>query len=335
MRALLLERAEGPGSAVVTEVATPQPGPGQVRVALRAAALNHREIWITKGMYPGMSLPATLGCDGAGIIDAVGTGVDASRIGEEVVLYPGLGWGEDPRWPDPAFALLGMPGPGTIAQYIVVEAGAALPRPTHLDLAHAAVLPLALLTAWRGLITKAGLKVGEAVLITGVGGGVAATALQIAVALGAKAYVTSGSDATLEQAVELGAVAGFNYRQDDWNKALGRTSGGIDVVFDGAPASGYAAYGRSLNVGARVVVYGSTGGMSFPVNAPELFLKNIAIMGTNVGNRDELIAALAFAQDHRIEPVIDRRFALAEAASALAYLETDHGFGKVLIDIAE
>lgn len=335
MRALTLESAEGLESAKLAQVATPEPGPGQVRVALKAAALNHREIWITKGMYPGMTLPATMGCDGAGTIDAVGDGVDPARIGQAVVLYPGMGWGDDPRWPAPAFALLGMPGPGTIAESIAVDADAAIAMPSHMDFGHAAAAPLAYLTAWRGLMTKAELKPGETVLITGVGGGVAAAALQIAAALGANAYVTSGSGDTIEKAVALGAKGGFNYRDEDWKKALGKTSGGIDVVFDGAPGSGYAAYGRSLKMGARVVVYGSTGGMTFPVNAPELFLKNVRIVGTNVGNRDELIAALAFAESHGIQPVIDRRFPLDEASDALAYLENGHGFGKVVIDIAE
>lgn len=335
MRALTLPTADGLGAAKLDTIPTPEPGAGQVRVALKAAALNHRELWIAKGMYPGMALPATMGCDGAGVVDAVGEGVDDALIGREVVLYPGLGWGDDPRWPAPAFALLGMPGPGTVADYIVLAAEDALLKPAHLDFANAAALPLAILTAWRGLVTKAELKAGETVLITGIGGGVAAAALQLAVAMGANVYVTSGSDETIAKAVAMGAKAGFNYHDETWKKALGKATGGIDVVFDGAPASGYPAYGRSLNLGARVVVYGSTGGMAFQVNAPELFLKNIRLMGTNVGNRAELEAALAFVADHRIVPAIDRQFSLDQATDALAHLETSHGFGKVVIEIAD
>ncbi len=116
---------------------------------------------------------------------------------------------------------------------------------------------------------------------------------------------------------------------------MGKATGGIDVVFDGAPASGYPAYGRSLNLGARVVVYGSTGGMTFQVNAPELFLKNIRLIGTNVGSRAELEAALAYVAEKGIVPGIDRRFPLDRAAEALAHLETGHAFGKVVIDIAD
>lgn len=334
MRALTLQTADGLGAAKLDTVPKPEPGTGQVRVELKAAALNHRELWIAKGLYPGMALPATLGCDGAGVVDAVGEGVDKVLIGREVVLYPGLGWGDDPRWPAPAFALLGMPGPGTVADYIVLAADDILPKPAHLDFVHAAALPLAILTAWRGIVTKAELKTGEKLLITGIGGGVAAAALQLAVAMGAEVYVTSSSDETIGKAVALGAKAGFNYHDETWKKTLGKATGGIDVVFDGAPATGYPSYGRSLNLGARVVVYGSTGGMAFQVNAPELFLKNIRLMGTNVGNRAELEDALAFVSEHAIIPAIDRRFSLEEATQALAHLDASHGFGKVVIEIA-
>lgn len=335
MRAMVLRAADGLQAAKLEEVPLPLPATGEVRVSLRAASLNHRELWIARGQYPGMSLPATLGADGAGIIDAVGDGVPADRIGESVLLYPGLGWGDDPAHPAPAFGLLGMPGPGTLADAVCVAAESAVPVPPHLDFAQAAAVPLAGLTAWRGLVTKAGLKAGDRVLVSGVGGGVATFALLFGCAIGAEVYVTSGSDATLEKAVALGARAGFNYRQDGWGKALARQSGGIDVVFDGAPAAAYPAYGRALAMGARVVIYGSTGGMSFPVNAPELFLKNLRLLGTNVGNPAEFAAMVEFIAARRLEPVIDRRFTLARAGEALASLEAGHGFGKIVIDIGE
>ena len=171
MRALTLTAATGLDGVSLAEVPTGSPGPGEVRVALKAAALNHRELWITKGLYPGMVLPATLGCDGAGVVEAVGDGVDAALIGREVVLYPGLGWGDDPAYPAAAFGLLGMPGPGTIAESIVVPAASAVAKPAHLDWSAAAAVPLAALTAWRGLFTKGALQPGDKLLITGIGGG--------------------------------------------------------------------------------------------------------------------------------------------------------------------
>ena len=332
MKALVLEAIDGPLSAAVKDVDAAAPQAGEVSVGLKAAALNHRELWITRGQYPGMTAPPfTLGCDGAGIIEGVGEGVAKSRIGESIVLYPGLNWGPEPRFPSASFGLLGMPGPGTIAEKIVVPAAHALPKPAHLTFPQAAAIALAGVTTWRGLFTKAGLKSAEKLLVTGVGGGVAVTALQFAHRLGAQVFVTSGSEETIARAVALGAKAGFSYKDEGWRKALPKATGGIDVVFDGAPASSYPNYGRALNMGARVVIYGSTGGMQFPVNAPELFLKNVAIMGTNVGNLEDFKAMLAFVAHHRIEPVIEHSFALDAAAQALMFLQEKHQIGKIVI----
>ncbi|HEY3851542.1 MAG TPA: zinc-binding dehydrogenase [Steroidobacteraceae bacterium] len=332
MKALMLEGTDGLQSAAVRAIEEPVPRAGEVLVDIKAAALNHRELWIARGQYPGMvPTPFALGCDGAGIIEAVGDGVDRGRVGEAVVLYPGLNWGADKRFPAPDFGLLGMPGPGTIAEKICVPAASAVPKPEHLDFEQAAAIGLAGLTAWRGLNTKGGLKAGERLLLTGVGGGVALFALQLAVKLGALVYVTSGSDQTVARAIELGAKAGFNYHEEGWRKALPKAAGGIDLVFDGAPASSYANYGRALAMGARVVVYGSTGGMQFSVNAPELFLKNVNVIGTNVGNPEEFAAMVAFVAKERIEPVIERRFTLDDAAAALGFLHDGHKLGKIVI----
>ncbi|HVW70519.1 MAG TPA: zinc-binding dehydrogenase [Steroidobacteraceae bacterium] len=333
MWAWRLTEAVGPAGAQFGEIERPEPAPGEVRVAIRAAALNHRELWITRGQYPGMQLPCTLGCDGAGVVDAVGEGVPASLLGVAVMLYPGLRWGDDARLPAESFGLLGMPGPGTLAQYICVPVANALAKPDYLSFEESAAIPLAALTAWRGLTTKAALAAGETLLITGVGGGVATFALQIAVAMGAKALVTSGSVATLEQAQKLGATAGFNYKDEAWPKALRKAADGIDVVLDGAPATAYAGYSRSLKRGARVVIYGSTGGAQFPCTAPELFLKNLTLVGTNVGTLQELRSLLAFMEKHRIRPVIERTFALADAALALSHLERAHGMGKIVVSV--
>ena len=332
MKALLL-REIGVRPAI-GEVAKPVPGDGEVVVRQVAAALNHRELWIAKGQYPGMVLPATLGADGAGIITATGGGVDPARIGEQVILYPGLDWGDDPRFPAPAFGLLGMPGPGTVAEYISVPAGNAVAKPDHLDFWQAAALPLAGVTAWRGLVAKAALQPGERLLICGAGGGVAAQALVFAVAMGADVWVTSGSDKTIAWAQTQGAAGGVNYRAEGWGKALRRQAGAIDVVFDGAPAGGFKDYSRALAMGARIILYGSTGGPSVPLSAPDLFLKNWVVKGTNVGNSGEFAAMLDFTSRHGLVPEIEKRFPFARAVEALEHLDTSHGRGKVVIDIA-
>lgn len=334
MKALILTRADGPDSTAVSDTEATLAAEGQVRVAVRSAALNHRELWISRGQYPGMQLPTVLGCDGAGVVESVGAGVDSSLIGTEVVLYPGLNWGPNERLPGRDFALLGMPGPGTIAEFITVPAQNVFPKPRHLNFDEAAAAPLAALTAWRGLVTKGRLGRGEKLLITGVGGGVALNALSLAVAMGAIVYVTSGSNATLERAKALGAREGFNYTDPNWRKALAATTHGIDVVFDGAPSSSVGNYVRALNPGARVVIYGSTGGAQFTLNAPDLFLRNLEVIGTNVGNPKELTDVLEFMERHNIHPQIDARFMLPDARQALQHLDGAHRFGKVVIAVA-
>jgi zinc-binding alcohol dehydrogenase/oxidoreductase len=332
LKALVLHSADGPTSAVLDDIDTPGPAAGEVLVRLEAASLNHRELWISRGLYPGMALPTVLGADGAGRIEAVGAGVDASLIGRDVVLYPGLRWGNDERFPSSDFGLLGMPGPGTIAEAICIPAENAFARPGHLSAIEAASLPVAGLTAYRALAVKAKLAPGERVLITGIGGGVATFGLLFAKAMGAKIWVTSGSPGTIAKAVEQGAEGGFNYRDEHWGKAL-RSIGGIDVVLDGAPASSFPAYIRNLAMGARVAVYGSTGGPAFSASAPDLFLKHATLLGTAMGTPADFGAMLGFVTEHHLRPVIDRVFDLRDAESALGHLENGHGFGKVAIRI--
>jgi zinc-binding alcohol dehydrogenase/oxidoreductase len=331
MKALVLEKADGPASAALQEAPVREPQAGEVRVAIKAASLNHRELWISRGMYPGMKLPCILGADGAGVIDAVGAGVSSSEIGREVVLYPALNWGNDRRFPSAAFGLLGMPGPGTIAESLCVPAASALAKPAHLSFEEAAAFPTAGVTAWRALVGKGQVAGGDKVLVTGIGGGVATFALKFALAHGAEVFVTSSSPASIAKAVELGAKAGFNYKEEGWRKALGQASGGVDIVIDGAPAGAYAGYARSLRMGARVVIYGSTGGAQFQVTAPDVFLRHASILGTAMGDLEDFRAMLGFVAEKRLRPAIDRSFRLAEAPAALLYLEQGHQFGKVTI----
>lgn len=334
MKAVVLTRADGPGSIELQDVPAPEPAPGQVRVALRAASLNYRELWISRGQYPGMKLPSGMGADGAGIIDAVGSGVDAANIGRDVLLYPGQGWGDKPGYPSQEFALYGMPLPGTLAQYICVPLENAVDKPASLTFEEAASLPTASLTAWRALHVKAKLSAGESVLITGIGGGVAVAACAFAVAMGGKVFVTSSSEEKIRRAVELGAVGGVVYTQDRWGKVLGKLAGGIDVVVDGAPANSLAQYVRCLNMGARVVLYGSTGGVDAQFSAPELFLRHATVLGTAMGSPADFREMVAFVDKHGVRPVIDQRFPLDQARAALLALESNHGMGKIVVSIA-
>src|SRR5690606_19598248 len=169
MKALYLEKTDGPESVVLTDVETPIPGPGEVRVAVKAASVNHRELFITHGQYPGMVVPTSLGCDGAGVVDMIGEGVTGVSEGDEVVLYPARNWGPNRHAPAADFGLLGMPFAGTIAEYICVPVDNLAPKPAFMSFEEAGAMPLSALTSWRALMFKGRLEAGETLLISGVG----------------------------------------------------------------------------------------------------------------------------------------------------------------------
>lgn len=331
MKALLLGTAEGPEAVRVTDVETPEPKAGEVRVAIKAASMNHREMWIARGLYPGMVVPSTMGCDGAGVVDKLGEGVTGVSVGDEAVIYPALNWGPNRHAPQADFGLLGMPFAGTIAEYICVPASSVAPKPADMSWEEAAATVLTGLTAWRALMFKGQLQPGETLLISGIGGGVATFGLALAVAHGAKVYVTGESQEVLDRAKEMGALGGLLYTDPDWRKQVGKLTGGIDVVLDGAPAPSYANYIRAINPGARIVIYGSTAGDKFEITATGVFLKSATIVGTQVGDPQDFRDMLAFVEKHGIKPVIEKSFALGEAREALLHLEQQHKFGKVVV----
>lgn len=331
MKALYLEEAKGFDSVRVADVDTPTPKAGEVRVAVKAASINHRELFIVDGMYPGMVTPVTMGCDGAGVVDMVGDGVTDVKVGDEVVLYPARNWGPNREAPGADFGLLGMPFDGTIAEYICVPVDNIAPKPAFMTWEEAGAMPLTALTSWRALMFKGRLQAGETVLISGVGGGVATFGLAFAVAKGASVYVTGESEDVLARAKEMGAKDGLLFTDPEWRKKVGKMTGGIDVVIDGAPSPSFANYVRAINPGARVVIYGSTAGNEVKFNATDIFLKSASIVGTQVGDPVDFKEMLTFAGEHKIKPVVEKTFPLAEAKEALLYLKEGHKFGKIVV----
>lgn len=332
MKAVVLHETGGPGKLRIEDVPTPVPGPGEVRVALQASALNRRDFWITVGAYPRIRFPAIAGSDGAGVIDAVGTGVDTSRIGEEVVLYPARDWGDDWRCGGANFRVLGMPDQGTLAEFICTPAQNVHTKPAHLSWVQAAAFPLAGLTAWRAVVTHGEVQPGQKVLVTGIGGGVASFAALWARYHGASVYVTSGSEEKLAQAQRLGIAGGVSYRAADWSKQIRELSGGIDLVIDSAGGQVVNAALNTLNNGGRFVFFGATLG-----NPPEglemakLFFRQIRIQGTTMGSPAEFAAMLEFINRHRIEPVVDQIYKLDDAVSAFKRLEVGDQMGKLVL----
>lgn len=333
MKALYLETTDGPESVSLREVETPVPAAGEVRVAIKAASINHRELFIAHGQYPGMTLPAIMGCDGAGVVDQVGEGVTGVSVGDEVVLYPARNWGPNREAPGADFGLLGMPFPGTIAEYVCVPVDNIAPKPAFMSWEEAGAMPLTALTSWRALMFKGKLQKGETLLISGVGGGVATFGLAFAVAKGANVYVTGESEEVLARAKEMGAKDGLLFTDPEWRKKVGKMTGGVDVVLDGAPSPSLPNYIRAINPGGRIVIYGSTAGNEIKFNATDLFLKSASILGSQVGDPIDFKDMLAFADEHKIKPVIETTYPLDKAKEALLHLRDGHSFGKVVVTV--
>lgn len=333
MKAIVLREFGSIDHFHLEDAPDPSPGPGEVVVRLRAAALNHRDLWVSMDKYPGVTLPAILGSDGAGQVAALGDGVEGLRIEQDVVINPSLDWGADESAQGDRFRILGMPDSGTFAELIRVPAENVFPKPAGLHFEEAAALPLAGLTAYRAVVTKAKVKPGEVVLVTGIGAGTAIHALQIARALGARVFVTSGSDAKLERAKELGAEGGANYRDADWPETLRKLGCVPHVVIDSAGGETLSKVVDLLRPGGRIATFGATTGPVPSFNVFGLFWKQIHLLGTTMGSPTEFAALLELVEDHEIRPVVDQTFDLADAPNALRRMEQAEQFGKIVLKI--
>lgn len=332
MKAVILEKIGGPENLVVRDVSAVEPAPGEVRVSLFASALNRRDYWITVGLYPDIRLPCIPGSDGAGQVETIGAEVDRKWRGREVIIYPGRNWGDNPLAYGPDFRVLGMPDPGTFAESICVPAECVFPKPAHLDWYQTAALPVAGLTSWRAVFTQAEVKTGQKVMVTGAGGGVAGLAIQLCVAIGAEVYVSSSSEEKIAAAVAAGASGGVDYRKDNAYRDLAKKIGGFDVVIDSAGGDTLNALLASLKPAGRYVFYGATmRNPSSGLEMPRLFFRHIRLQGTTMGTPAEFGAMLAFVEQHRIIPAIDRILPMDQIVIAHKLLETGSQSGKVVI----
>src|ERR687898_3571409 len=235
MKAMVLREIESPESMSYEDAPAPDPAQGDRVEALGAAPHNRRDVFVTRGQYPGAkpeALPVILGSDGSGEVVARGDGAAGPDEGTEVVVNPALYWGDDPHKPGKEYRILGLPDNGTFAQLVKVPAENVFPKPSHLSHEEAAAIPLGAMTAYRALVTRGGLKEGETVVVPGIGSGVATFVVQLAVGLGVHVFVTSGSDEKIEKAKELGAEGGVNYNSEDWSRELKSMTGGVDLSVD-------------------------------------------------------------------------------------------------------
>ncbi|GAC1566990.1 MAG: zinc-binding dehydrogenase [Vulcanimicrobiaceae bacterium] len=333
MQAVRLNELGGPEKLHLEDVPAPRPGPGQICVRIERAAFNRRDVFLTQGKYPGITLPLTLGSDGAGTIAALGDGVTGHAIDAAVVINPELSWKPGEKIPaDPA--ILGMPTDGTFAEYVVVPARNVHAKPTPLSMDEAAAIPLAGLTAYRATFTRGGLTKDDVVLIPGVGSGVQTFVLLYAVHVGARTVVTSGSDAKLARAKALGADEIINYKTDrDWHKTARKaTGGGPSLTIDSTGGETFSKCVDIARPGGRIVTYGGTQGDT-TIKPFSLFWKHLDILGTSMGSPEDFASMLALFEG-TLRPAIDRVFPLAEAATAAAHVLAGEQFGKVVLQVA-
>lgn len=347
MRAWVIRGTGGLERVELAEIPDPAPTlrPSDVRVALRAAALNHLDLFVVRGLPHEYHFPHVLGGDGAGVVAATGAAVRSVKTGDRVMINPGIPdytceycrAGEQPLCVN--YQLLGEHLPGTLAESVVVpEANVAvIPNlPNPLSWAEAAAFSLVTLTAWRMVVTRARVQAGETVLVWGIGGGASLAAMRIAKLKGARVIVTSSSDAKLEHAKRLGADVTLNHRTQKVSHEVRALTDqrGADVVIENVGEATWDESLRSLRRGGRLVTCGATAGPKVGLDLRRLFWYQWSIMGSTMGNLAEYAEIVRLLGAGELRPVVDRVFPFTEARAALERLDRGEQLGKIVVEIA-
>lgn len=327
MKAVVLEDKNLPFK--IKDIEKPKINDDEVLVKIKSASFNHRDIWIQKGMYAGLNYPSILGSDGSGVIEEIGTDVAKSLLNKEVIINPNINWGNSEKVQNNDFKILGMPTNGTFAEYVKVKADKITEKPKHLTFEEASSLPLAGLTAYRALFTRANVQKGEKVLITGIGGGVALFAFQFALAYECEVHVTSGSDEKIKKAISLGAKSGVNYNNESWDKEFSTT---FDVIIDSACGEGFSKLIDLCSPGARIAFFGGTRGNISKLNPQKIFWKQISILGSTMGSDNEFTKMIDFVNQNKIKPIIDSSFNYTDAQQASEKMANSKQFGKIILN---
>jgi NADPH:quinone reductase-like Zn-dependent oxidoreductase len=326
MLAARIHEDGGPEVVRVEEAPDPVAGPGEVLVRLRAASLNHLDVWVRKGL-PSVPKPRILGADGAGVVEALGEGVSGLVPGDRVVLNPGLVHGD-------RVTVIGEHFDGTHAELIAIAAEQVFPLDESLSFETAAAFPLVYETAYRMLVTREAVTEGDWALIWGIGGGVGTAAFEICRAFGVRTIVTSGSPEKLATAREWGADVTLDHHRDDVVQAVKDATGkGADVVIE---TVGDATWARSLAAVrpfGRVVVCGATTGPNPPAQLHRIWWKQLTVLGSTMGTREDFLGAYELVRQGRVRVHVDRVYPLSEAAAAHERLESGAQLGKVVLSI--
>lgn len=330
MKAVIHQKVEGLEGLSYSDIENPKLSAGQVKVKLKSAGMNRRDIAVTyrHGTSEG---PLVLGSDGAGIIEEVGSGVQNWKVGDEVVINPGLGWKNISEAPPEGFEILGLPDDGTFAEYIVMDQDHVEAKPQNLSWDEAGVLPLAALTAYRVLFTRGKVKKGDTVMLPGIGSGVLTYALKFAKAIGARVIVTSRSQEKLDKAKSLGADVAID-TNSDWNEELKGEK--VDLLVESV---GRATFNKSLKIirkGGTIVTFGATTEDTVEVDIRHFFYGQFNLLGSTMGSAEEFKSMLAFVEQHDIKPEVDRVFKLEQFEEAFNYLKDTKNFGKIGFEIS-
>jgi len=327
----------------VKDIPEPTCGPDEVVLKVLCAGLNHLDIWVRQGR-PGaeLKMPHVFGSDAVGVVEAVGERVDSATVGEEVVLYPGLGCGHcefcirGRQNLCTSFGIIGLSRPGTYAEKVAVPAANVCAKPAHMSHEEAGGFVLAYLTAWHMLVGRAGVRAGDVVLIHGIGGGVALCALQLARLLGAEVIVTSSSDDKLTRARELGAHHTINYRKEEVPERVGdiTVGRGVDVAFDTVGAATWPLDFACVRRGGTIVICGITTGPVAETNLQALYWNQLTVLGSTLGSLAELGQMVRAVTVSKLKPVIDEVFPLERVRDAMGKMEAGRQFGKIVLNIS-
>ncbi|MFC0524496.1 zinc-binding dehydrogenase [Pontibacillus salicampi] len=301
----------------------------EVKVHIRYAGLNHRDLFVLD-RHKEEDPPLIIGSDGAGIVEAVGKNVHHLSKGDEVVINAALGWQKKSAAPPPSFQLVGLPGHGTMAEYINVPAESVELKPKHLTWAEAGVLPLAALTAYRALFTRAEASENDTILLPGVGGGAVTYLMLFAKAIGARVIVTSRSEEKRNQALDLGADVAID-SSGNWEEQLNGEK--VDKVVETVGAATFNKSLDQLKKGGTIVTFGASAGDEITMDIRKFFYGQFNLLGTTMGSHEEFQEMLAFVDKHQIRPIINRVFPLSAAKEGMTYLAQGHQLGKIAIEI--
>jgi NADPH:quinone reductase-like Zn-dependent oxidoreductase len=345
MRAAVIQQHGGLDRLRVEEGPEPRFAEDEVVLKVHSAGLNHLDIWVRNGRAGlEVAMPHVLGSDAAGVVTAVGANVKNVGIGDEVVVNPGLSCGScefcnrGEQSGCSSFGIVGMTRPGTFAEQVAVPAGNVHPKPSHMDFDEAGAFVLSYLTAWRMLMTRAQLMPGQTVLIHGIGGGVALSALQLAKLTGARVIVTSSSDEKLARASQIGADYTINYEAvDDLAKcARDFTSGrGVDIIIDTVGAATWAIDFSAVCRGGKIALCGVTSGRHADTNLQTLYWNQLTILGSTMGSDEDLRQMLKAVTAAKLMPVIDSVTSLENVRDAMDKMETGKQFGKIVLRVAQ